>query len=181
MKKKYKRDFNNVGRIKYNFSFQKEKNIYCNVCMRRMKRKRIKNLEEELKFCTYSEWKKYICYKYRDYDKETLEDFSRYLNQGIRNVQPGREYLNLFIPVILTLIVTETLNGMLKISEAIEALSIVAGIIVLLIVLVILFIPIIYFIWTTLIPICDNNIEESMFIDYKEIIDEIIESRIKNL
>ena len=34
-----------------------------------------------------------------------------------------------------------------------------------------------YIIWSTLMPIWNNNIEENMFIDYKEIIDELIEQK----
>ncbi len=179
MKRKYVRNFRGVGKSRYKFEFNLEKNIYSNLCLCRIKKKELKKIENKLKFTTYSEWKHYIYNKYKDYDKEFLSEFSRYLNQGIRNIQPGREYLNLAIPIILTIVFTEFIERILEINNILSEFPLLICVIMIPILLIILFVPFFYFIWNTLSPVWDNNIEENLFKDYKEIIDEILKEKLK--
>lgn len=176
MARKYNKNFKNLGKSRYNFEFELEKIIYSNLCLLRVKKKELKKIVNMLEFNTYFEWKQYIFNKYKNYDKEYLLEFSRYLNQGIRNIQPGREYLDMFIPFILTFSITELLRQLFEINNILSDISGKSSVICLLI-LIFWLTSFFYIIWSTLMPIWNNNIEENMFIDYKEIIDELIEQK----
>lgn len=180
MAKKYRKSFQNVGNLKYDFEYQFEKNVYSNLCLRRVRKKELKKMDEKFKFTTYFEWKRYIWNKYEDYDKELLVEFSRYLNQGIRNVQPGREYLSFFVPVILTVYFSEMLKKIIEVNDILSKALILSKVLLMPIAVLLLFGPLFYIIWSTLSPLWDNNVEENLYKDYKEIIDEMIEAKTNN-
>lgn len=153
-------------------------NIYNNLCLRRVSNKELKKIDNTLKFTTYSEWKQYIYNKYKDYDKEFLSEFSRYLNQGIRNMQPIREYSTLFFPIIIALATNELFKKALEINDILSDFSALVNIVIGLILIFILYGTFFYIILTISRPIWDNNIEENMYKDYKEIIDEMLTEKL---
>lgn len=174
-KRKSGRTLDNIGIRWYEFDFQSEKNIYCYLCCDKMKKRALKKLDEKLKFVSYSQWKQYICNKYENYNKDELIEFSRYLNQKIRNIKPGREYLNIilpcFIPSIFTIVYEWIIKPNLKISNQLGISNVIFGVLIT-----------ISFIFSmcsiakdVFSPILENNIDANLLKDYKEIIDEIID------
>lgn len=178
-KKKTKRSFKSIGKEEYNFDFQVEKDIYQNLCCNRVKKKVIEMLEQKnLKFYTYSEWKQYIYNKYKNCNRAQLLEFIRYLNQGIRNTKTGGKYWELLIPVIMTLVFTYLFNYFGGLKLDLSGIPITGVIICILIIgICISIIPIILIIalvWNTVKPMYDNFADKNLFVDYKEIIDEMI-------
>lgn len=174
-KKKYVRTLNEVGNRKYDFDYIKEKQIYFYLCRLRQKRKNEKELEEQYRFGSYREWKMYIQNKYSRFDREELMEFSRYLNQRIRNTKPAQEYIKLVIPAIISWVITEFFRLILQDGKLAKFESIHEAIIYFAIILLIgvgsvsvTFIKMSNDIW-------DQNMEENLCVDYKEIIDEMIE------
>ncbi len=172
-KKKQKRTLDTIGKEEYNFDFQLEKDIYQNLCCIRIKKKVIKKLEQKnLKIYTYSEWKQYIYNKYKNYNEAQLLEFSKYLNQRIRNVKPFREVWDLFVTVIMTFVFVEGGKALIGKLESFKSNDDI--IIKYLIALIFIVITIFWVIRQVIIPKLDNDIEEHLYKDYKEIIDGMI-------
>lgn len=163
-----------IGKRRFGFDIQFEKNIYCCLCCSHGSKKILKKLDSEFIFNSYHQWKQYIKDKYAFYDKKDLIEFSRYLNQNIREIKPICEFWNLFIPVILTILLTYSVNEIIRPVFAKTLFSFWSVIIIFLVLMVLIFLPLIIFTWHVYLPLIDNNIEENFFKDYKEIIDELI-------
>lgn len=176
-RKKQREHINEIGKNNYYFDYDLEKRIYCYVCCGYMKKRYEDKLDSEYKFNSYSEWRRYVYNKYEWYCKDGLMEFSRYLNQGIRNVKPSREYWSLVVPVLLSVCLAELFRSFLEIKTTFENSPILALIIAVVIGLGVWGGVLWFMIWQTIKPINDDNLDENMFIDYKEIIDEIICSK----
>lgn len=179
-RKKKKRSLKHIGERKYNFDITLEKQIYSCLCCSYGSKKAFKKLDDKLKFNSYKQWMQYVCNKYENYCKEDLIEFSRYLNQHIRNIKPFREFWDLFFPIVLTVLFSYGLDKFLEIKFHFEKLSFftfLSILIIFLLLLIFIVLPLIFFIRNILLPIFDNDIEENFFKDYKEIIDEIIKKR----
>lgn len=172
-KRKPKRTLENIGIRWHNFDFQLEKDIYCYLCCNRMKKRALKKLNDELKFVSYSRWKQYVYRKYENCNKDELIEFSRYLNQRIRNINPHRELIVILLSVIVTLFVTETVDAFYSLN------SWLSNPIMKFIVVVFVVISITFFLIQIFTPILEDNIEENFLKDYKEIIDEIMSEKVR--
>lgn len=176
-KKKNKRSLKLIGKRKYDFDITLEKQIYSCLCCSYGAKKAFKKLDVKLKFNSYHEWKQYICDKYKYYCKDDLIEFSRYLNQNIRDAKPFYEFWDLFIPFILTFLAgygTDKFLGLKFDFLEWSIFPIFSAIIILLLLVIIFVLPLLLLIRQIIIPIFDNNIEENFFKDYKEIIDDMI-------
>lgn len=165
-KRKKRKTFEELGKQKYDFDIQKELICYKTLCYYHLKKKKLKVLEDHLKFNSYMEWRDYIIRKYDTYDREKLIEFSRYLNRAIRDDKFDREYWNLITTICTTFALTKYFEGAFNISPY--------GILFLLIGLIIIVIELMYCFF---FPSFDNNIKKDFFIDYKEIIDEMVEKK----
>ena len=173
-RKKYGRKLDQVGKKEYDFDPQLEMIIYKYVCYMHITRKEKKKLNPKIEFDFYRDWKNYIFNKYKDCKRETLIEFSRYLNQRKRNNQPIREYWNLIIPVIMALLFTEAFHILISNNFISQGLPIWGNIILCFIIIMFILLPIIFVIWNTIMPIWDANIEDNMLTDYREIIESMI-------
>ncbi len=174
--KKAGKSLKEIGKRWYDFDFVLERTIYCYLCCSREKKRKIRKMDEKLKFESYQQWKKYIWDKYEGFDKDKLYEFSRYLNQRIRNIRPNREYWSIVATVLLTLAITKIVDVYL--NSQINFKDIPAIVVVLLLpVLVVLSLVIIMI--QTFYPMFDTNIDENLLKDYKEIIDEIVKAKIE--
>ncbi|MCM1082065.1 MAG: hypothetical protein NC428_01170 [Clostridium sp.] len=171
-KKMHKRTFDCIGKEFYNFDYNQEKIIYKYVCYKRLKKKQLKCIKNNQRFDSYLQWKQYICNNYKDYSKSKLINFSRYLNQRVKNLKPNKEYNNILITVCLTWFVTATLNALVS-GEGDSGLSGWATLIYWILVII----SIILIIYIMIEPIFNNNIEEDLLTDYKEIIDEMLKDK----
>lgn len=172
--KKAGQTLNEIGKRWYDFDFELERVIYCYLCCRCIKERGfardLRKLNEKLKFESYQEWKQYICNKYQNYSKEKLTEFSRYLNQRIRNKKPFNEILIILCTVLVSLTLSQMFDMFLNTYErlSIKLVWFISCIIIVL--------PVFYGIVRFLCHIFDSDIEKNFFEDYKEIIDEIIKS-----
>lgn len=173
-KKELKKDIKKIGKDKYKFDYEKELLVYKYVCCKRIKKRELEKLTNNQKFDCYLYWKQSICERYKDYNYEELLNFSRYLNQRIRNEVPNKEYSRIYIPVILSLGITSIYNVIVNtkfdLFDCSTCIKIGIAIIYVLLITVSLF----FVVWFTYNPLYENNDEENLLIDYKEIIDEIL-------
>lgn len=183
-RKKKKRSLNTIGIDNYDFDYQLEKSIYCYLCCIKTNNRAIKKLEETLKFNTYSEWEQYVRNKHSHFSDDKLKEFNRYLNQRIRNVKPNRDYGDVMIPVLITLLTTEVIdyfkNFKVTLPSEMSILAIIIAVLTFVILLLIALIPIIILLGKTVAPIWDNHTEENLLNDYKEIINSMIDERNKS-
>lgn len=170
-KKKYTRSLELVGKRKYDFDSTLEKRIYSCLCCSYGAKKAFKKLDDKLKFSSYQQWKQYVFNKYEYYCKDDLIEFSRYLNQNIRNSKPYSEYWKIMLSVLLTISLTIILDAFLNIHFKSTGLILWVVIITVMLILVM---AIVVIIMQTLGPMLENNTEEYFYRDYKEIIDEMI-------
>lgn len=178
-RKSKKRHLDYIGENTYDFDFELERAIYCYVCHTHISLKQKKKLKknEQYKFELYKQWKDYICNKYEQYSLEILHEFSRYLNQRYRNIQPESEYWKLIVPVVMTLATTKEFEYLVDIKYP----DLLSATIVSVIIFPFIMITIIFFIWNTIKPIWQSSMQQNLLLDYKEIIEEIIEIRKENL
>ena len=181
MEKKQKRTLDAVGKKNYEFDYVKERNAYMYLCCSRMKKKDKKNLSETRKFNTYKEWNEYIRNKCTTYSDDKLKEFSRYLNQRLRNTKPERDYWNLLGPIFLTLLFSQLPDIIKEMGNADTSSLPLLGRVIYILFAGMIMIPFAYFIWSMVKPIWDNNTDEHFFEDYKAIIDGMIEERKENI
>lgn len=172
--RKDRKTLNEIGKTEFEFDFYLERKIYMNLCHMHMKRRELMSLKEELRFSSYKGWKQYIYEKYENYSKDKLSEFSRYLNQRIRNIKPNREYWNLFIPVLLAFSLTECVKFLFETEEMVLNNSATEITVFWLIFVMTILAVLLFEIWQTITPIWKINMEENLFTDYKEIIDGIL-------
>ncbi len=172
-KRKPKRTLENIGIRWHNFDFQLEKDIYCYLCCNRMKKRALKKLNDELKFVSYLQWKQYVYRKYENCNKDELIEFSRYLNQRIRNKKPYREFIVILLSAIVSFLVTKTVDAFYSLNSRLS--NTVSETIV----VVFAVIPLTFFLIQIFTPILEDNIEENFLKDYKEIIDEIMSEKVR--
>lgn len=184
MGKKQKRNVTTIGKENYEFDYSKEKNIYCYLCGIDCKKKKIQKLRNNEKMNTYAGWKQYVYKKYEGYPNEKLEEFSRYLNLRIRNLKPNQEYLNIVVPILATLVITEISDFLMdlaiiepNIQIDLSVCSLVKLFLFFFIITLVAIILFIVFLVKVANPIWENHTEEKMLEDYKEIIDSMIKSK----
>lgn len=195
--------YQNIGKMEYDFDFQKEKLFYSNLCFQKMKKKSRTQYQKNLKelnenkgekdkytLITYSDWKRYILNKYdsKEYSKDKLINFSAYLNIGCRNWGTSYEWKNILSSVTITVVFTALL-GFAKMEE-IEKLNILISqlgekiyirALILEAVVLVLFIIVIatFILWIMTRSTYNDKLIQNMYEDYKKIIDELIENKKK--
>lgn len=189
-KKKYLRNVKEIGKRKYDFDISLEKDIYNYLSCYKMRRKVLDNLKDELRFDSYHKWRQYIREKYKDYDMDKLMEFSRYLNRELRGVKTGKAYWTMVIPVMLTLIITQISEWILELNFNVseEPLNLAEDQVEFILIKIIAFVIVLamgfggYFLFLKkcLEPIFENDNEKWFLMDYKEVVDGIIEeSKVK--
>lgn len=163
-KNRRKRTLKVIGEECYKFDFELEEMIYRYMCC---KQKRKNKLDEKLKFESYHQWKQYVRGKYEKYEDYHLTEFSRYLNQNIRDKNNFAEYDKSVITVIITFAITEVMELLINANWILELLINIIMTIVL----------IFFIVFQTLNMRINDELPKYLLIDYKEIIDEIIKER----
>lgn len=172
--KRMKRSLDSIGKRWHEFDINLERNIYSYVCCAKMNGITTWRLDKNLKFETYQQWKNYIVNKYENVDKDMLVEFSRYLNQNVRNLKPTYEYWVIEATVVLTLASTKVIDIFLGTQMNFEEIyAFVAAFIFEILVVIFL----IFVVFKTMKPLFDSNLDENFLRDYKEIIDEIIKRK----
>ena len=169
--RRQKRNYKKIGKQYYSFDVDHERIIYEYLCMYKLKRKKLKKLNEEEKFNSFLEWEKYIYSKYQGYDSNGLLQFEKYLNGRLINIKPIREYWNMACTALFTLILSETIKGVTQVmstpvNRTYNLISVFCTLAVICFALLLLIKRIIE-------PIWDNNTEENLYKDYIQIIEQM--------
>lgn len=177
--KKAGKTLDEIGKKWHDFNFKSERLIYSYLCCNRSRliNMELRNLNKDLKFEEYRQWKQYICNKYQNYSRDKLIEFSRYLKLMIRNIKPNHEYWIIMATALLSIVFTMVINVTIELNKQFNInsdwikilITILSGI------LFILFSA--YLIIKIVYPIFDDYFDENFLRDYKEIIDEIIKER----
>lgn len=178
-RKREKRISDNIGKTQFNFDIQLERGIYSYLYGIRASKNSKKFLDEQFKFCFYSDWKKYIQNKYKNYDCEKLNNFRKYLCQKIRNEKPAFEYWKMSIPVLMSVIIsqlTEMIRNILNIRYSTTSFFIVAT---WLSVIIVMILPVIYIVYSLIAVLWDSNADKDLLEDYIEVIDILIDEKQK--
>lgn len=159
----------------YKFDIVQEQNMYKYLCTGKLNVKEMKKISADTRFNTYGQWKQYILDKYHDFSDQELVEFSHFLNQCLRKIKPVYEYWKMMIPVILTLIVDKLFGFLVSMGdfmlnslvEAIVDCILVGGTLIFFV----------YLMAQIAMPLSNGENERNFYLDYKEIIDEMIEKR----
>ena len=171
------RTINKIGKLRFGFDYLVEKNVYSYLWGLRV----TKELDDSLKFNSHKDWKQYIYNKYACHETEYLMEFSKYLNQRIRHVKPDRKYWDILVPILLSLMVSKMYDIIVTMPTwKWEDMPFLVAIIVLLFMGVIIVCPMIYVTYQLLGSLYDNEMDENLLSDYKEIIDNIILDKEEN-
>ena len=170
-------------RYLYEFDDKSEKKIYKK--LRRSLRKMFLKKKEKAgtdEITTYIEWRAYVQQKYKKYSKKELIDFAKFLEWQAEEKQIDQNTVNAYMLIVFTAIITEAFKNMLldpmfemvgKVPWVnVELFSILTAIILVLFVCGI--IELVGYIIKKH-RISDN----SFYLDYKKIIDEMIERKEK--
>lgn len=173
-----KKTLEKIGKKWHNFDLKSEKTIYCYLCCIRVGKCKLRKLDYDLRFESYLQWKKYVAYKYQNFDIDELIEFSRYLNQRIRIIKPSHEYLVITITAVISALFTRLIDSYANMQIDSINLSMV-NIIRIVLFLILIFIIVLFFAIQMLMPILQNDVEKNFLSDYKEIIDEMINEKIR--
>ena len=182
LKRTYKRTLDNIGIQKYDFDYIKQKDIYRCLCCAPGHKKVLKKLDKSLLFNSYNEWKQFIVEKYKDYDQLELIEFSRYLNQRLRNLEPVKEVWKLYAAASITIVLEKVIEFFNRILVVVQDNSTsIYAIIAVCIVALGFILLIIVFIWNFISPSWKDNFDKFLITDYREIIDEMIELKAEKM
>lgn len=173
---------NSIGIDNYDFDSKKELNVYRYLCGERMTTSEWDALEDIYKFSSYKQWKLYIYMKYKDYNIGKLKEFSRYLCHRERSIKPQNEYWIVVFPILFTIFIDkvygEIVNQSILDSIINEGYSIK---IIYYVCIPICFIGLLVFLFHMIKDftnkIWGNNLDSNLFLDYREIIDEIVKEK----
>lgn len=166
---------NELGKEHYEFDCSCEMNIYSYLCRKKLSKRKINQIEKNLRFETYSEWKKYVKKKYEKLPDVELREFSHYLNQQLREVKPTHESWSLTAAVMIAFITNNMYDQIISISLIDDKPPLVIGLGIILCIFTICIG--IYFILQFILKIVWMSDKENFYTDYKEIIDMMIEER----
>lgn len=177
--KKSKRSPKERGKRWYNFDFQFEKAIYDYLCCKRVKKKMLRKLDEDLKFESYQQWKQYVVDRYQKLSVAKLTEFSRFLNQEIRDLKPSHEYWSIMGSALMAVIFSNVIDVALRTKVDFKGIPVWGIFIIITLVEIVTVLVVLFCIVQTMNPIFDNSASEGLLRDYKEIIDGIISEKDK--
>lgn len=183
MSKKQKRTIYTVGKENFEFDYSKEKKIYSFLWGLKIRKREVRQLLDNEKMNSHAEWCSYIHNKYKDYSDEKLKEFSKFLSQRIKTLKPHIEISNITVPIMMTLIIDSIFELLtdLAITDSTENIVLFAstfwGLFIALLVLLFVFVMLIS---NVISPFWDNNIEELLLTDYREVIDNLIKGKEEN-
>lgn len=177
--KKYKRSTIERGKRWYDFDFQLEKAIYDYLCCERVKKKMLRKLDEDQKFESYQQWKQYVLDKYQKLSAAKLTEFSRFLNQEIRDLKPSHEYWSIMGSALMAVIFTNVIDVALRTEVDFKGIPAWGIPIIIILIEIVIVLLVLFCIVQAMSPIFDNSASEGLLRDYKEIIDGIISEKDK--
>lgn len=176
IRRTHKNCIKELGKERFNFDYKDELIKYKYLCGVKIKRREYVRCVKNCFPYSYQQWKDYIVKKYSIYSKSQLEEFSRYLELGVRDNNMARELQGIVFAALLSSMFAILFgNIILPFAEVVNSIW---GLLALIIILFVLVIPeILLFIYVVYKPIRNRNLEEEMYSDYRKIINEIIKEK----
>lgn len=179
-RKKRTRALYTIGNEYFEFNSNYEQKIYDYLCCNgsNKKLKKLKKCLGKNAFTRYCDWENYVRNKYNNYDDVMLNEFSRHLNQRIRNNEPGKKIDTMMAEVSLSFILTAITTSFISIK-----VDNTIGLPILFITVFLMISTIVFWAGIIITKIYDslsNRIKQQYFLtDYKEIIDNMLSERKK--
>jgi ABC-type multidrug transport system permease subunit len=133
-----------------------------------------RKLDKENQINSYMDWKHRIEKMYSSFSIEQLQDFSRWLNQKIRDSKPSHEYSQICITVLITWFLTKVLD---EYCNRITNLKI--SFLAIVIFSIIVFFIVLYGCSKLYDMLFTENMKIALYTDYKEVIDDLISQKEK--
>lgn len=133
-----------------------------------------RKLDKENQITSYMDWKHRIEKMYSSFSIEQLQDFSRWLNQKIRDSKPSHEYSQICITVLITWFLTKVLD---EYCNRITNLKI--SFLAIVIFSIIVFFIVLYGCSKLYDMLFAENMKIALYTDYKEVIDDLISQKEK--
>lgn len=165
-----------IGKEKFNFDAEEEFIKYKYVCCAKMERKEWKKCKKYDTSYSYSEWEGKIKEKYSMYSKFQLEEFSKHLELGIRDNNTSREINSIVFAALLSSVLA-VIFGNLVLPKIQELKTVWEFLIFLISILLVITPELVFVIYSVYIPMQNNNLEQEMYSDYKEVIDMLINEK----
>lgn len=120
------------------FDVEKEKIVYTYLCKDKLGRKQRKLLTDETKFNSFRSWEQHITNRYNAYNKESLIEFSKFLNFLLRDAERVTDYskniclayLSSAFSVIVTTVFSQSIEDKVAFIVAIIFMPIILAILV---------------------------------------------------
>lgn len=167
-----------IGKDNFEFDYEKELEGYKFLCGKKVKKDNYVLLRNDERYSSYSKWKGSIVKQYKNCSNEFLVNFSRYLNQGLRNTKPNQKVNEMIITALVAFFFTFLLNIILKFKvEKFDISSFfVAKLIIAIVLVIIACVCLVAYVMNIMItPIWEQDTVRCFWKDYKEIIDQIIQ------
>lgn len=176
IRRTHKNCIKELGKERFDFDYKEELIKYKYLCGVKIKRREYVQGVNSCFPYSYQQWKDYIVKKYGIYSKNQLEEFSRYLELGVRDNNTARELQGIVFAALLSSMFAILFgNIILPFAEEVNSIW---GLLALIILLGVLVVPeMLLFIYVVYKPIRNRNLEEEMYSDYQKIINEIIKGK----
>lgn len=158
-----------VGREKYSFDKKEELLKYRYLCCVRLSRREWKKCKRINMPYSFQEWADDIKGKYFRYNTAQLEEFTRYLELGIRNHNINKESDNIIYAALASGIIAVILQQVMVLENL--SISIFVINMLCMVSLVAFVVAVIY------VSMRNIKIEQNMYLDYQKIINQIIKEK----
>lgn len=155
------------AKIVFNFDEKQEFIIYRYVCNSKLRWRDWRKIKGKYEFVTYEEWHNYVTKKYDNYNERELIEFSKYLNNRIRNYSSFNIVgEGIIYPALISAVVSTCISNFVS-SGSSNIIAYISG-----------FMMVILLLGYVIISLLKNVMNErnryNMLVDYKTEIDKII-------
>lgn len=110
----------------FQFDVEAEKAAYDYLCQYDLKGRQKKLIDNKVRFENFQSWESYIIGKYKTYSKESLVEFSRYLNLLLRESNRFNDYTQNICIAYLSASISSLIGFGLKDGKIVTYLAVVA-------------------------------------------------------
>ena len=126
---------------------------------------------------SFQEWKKDIENKYSKYNKDQLEEFTRYLELQIRNSNISKQSIGIIIAAFASSSMTLLFEKIINSRQFLDVMGTQVSFLLAVVEIVLIILCIGIIVHYVFIPICGDDLERNMYQDYQNIINQIIEEK----
>ncbi len=166
-----------IGIDKYSFNRKEELLRYKYLCCAKLSRREWKKCNNIPMPYSFQEWKKDIENKYSKYNKDQLEEFTRYLELQIRNSNISKQSIGIIIAAFASSSMTLLFEKIINSRQFLDVMGTQVSFLLAVVEIVLIILCIGIIVHYVFIPICGDELERNMYQDYQNIINQIIEEK----